>query len=204
LAGHVIRSLEEAHMAQPTQVGAGVGPSDTAVPDRRAAPYMNPYLAGIGLGLVLLAAFVVMGRGLGASGAISSVAAVAVDSVASDHARSNGFYLGYLDGGSGHPLKAWLVFEVLGVIVGGFISGALAGRVRKVVERGPRISVGARLLLALGGGTLMGFGAKLARGCTSGQALTGGALLNLGSWIVMLMFFAGAYALALFLRRQWR
>ena len=45
---------------------------------------------------------------------------------------------------------------------------------------------------------------KLARGCTSGQALTGGALLNLGSWVFMLMFFAGAYALAYFLRRQWR
>jgi len=165
---------------------------------------MNPYLAGIGLGLVLLSSFVVMGRGLGASGAVSSAAAVVVDSVASEHARANEFYVGYLEGGDGHPLKAWLVFEVLGVIVGGFISGTLAGRVRKVVERGPRIAVGSRLMLALAGGVLMGFGAKLARGCTSGQALTGGALLNLGSWIVMLMFFAGAYALALFMRRQWR
>jgi hypothetical protein len=50
----------------------------------------------------------------------------------------------------------------------------------------------------------MAFGAALARGCTSGQALTGGALLNLGSWAFMLMVFAGAYAVAYFFRWQWR
>lgn len=49
----------------------------------------------------------------------------------------------------------------------------------------------------------MGFGAKLARGCTSGQALSGGAILNLGSWAFMMMVFAGGYAAAYFLRRQW-
>jgi len=53
------------------------------------------------------------------------------------------------------------------------------------------------------GGALMGFGAKLAGGCTSGQALTGGALLNLGSWLFMLSVFAGAYMLAYFFRRVW-
>ncbi len=37
----------------------------------------------------------------------------------------------------------------------------------------------------------------------SGQALTGGALLNLGSWAVMLAIFAGGYALAYFVRREW-
>jgi hypothetical protein len=50
----------------------------------------------------------------------------------------------------------------------------------------------------------MGFGAKLARGCTSGQALSGGAVLGLGSWVVMMGVFGGAYAFAYFVRRQWR
>jgi uncharacterized membrane protein YedE/YeeE len=49
----------------------------------------------------------------------------------------------------------------------------------------------------------MGIGAKLARGCTSGQALTGGALLSVGSWAFMLSVFAGGYAVAYFFRRQW-
>ncbi len=166
-------------------------------------PYMNPYLAGLGLGLVLLSAFVIMGRGLGASGAFSSAVAVAVDTAAAEHARSNEFYTGYLDGGVGHPLKSWLVFEVLGMIAGGFFSGALARRISATVERGPRVSIRGRLGLAFVGGALMGVGAKLARGCTSGQALSGGALLNVGSWAFMLMVFAGAYALAYFVRRQW-
>ena len=170
---------------------------------RGPAPYMNPYLAGLGLGLVLLASFVVMGRGLGASGAFSSVVALGVDAVAPAHAQANEFYQGYLDRGAGHPLKSYLVFQVLGVLAGGFLSGALARRVKRTVERGPRIGVGPRLLLAFTGGALMGIGAKLARGCTSGQALSGGAVLNVGSWAFMLMIFAGGYALAYFVRRQW-
>ena len=91
-----------------------------------------------------------------------------------------------------------------GTLFGGFLSGLLAGRLRRTVEKGPRVSTGARLGLAFAGGALMGVGSKLARGCTSGQALTGGAVLNLGSWAFMMMVFAGAYALAWALRRQWR
>ena len=187
-----------AHAASPPRTLERAGARE------RAIPYMNPYLAGIGLGLVLLAAFVIMGRGLGASGAFSSVVAVGVNAVAPEHAQANDFFAGYLERGVGSPLKTWLVFEVLGVLVGGFISGALAGRLSGTVEKGPRISVRGRLLMAFAGGSLMGIGAKLARGCTSGQALSGGALLNVGSWAFMMMVFAGAYAMAWFVRRQWR
>lgn len=181
-------------------------PSDAApAAVRRApAPYMNPYLAGIGLGLVLLASYLAMGRGLGASGAFSSACAVAVGAFAPAHAAGNPFWQDYLQAGVGHPLKEWLVFEVLGVLAGGFLSGVLARRVRATVEKGPRISTGGRFALALAGGALMGIGAKLARGCTSGQALSGGAVLSAGSWAFMLMVFAGAYGAAWFLRRQWR
>ena len=46
--------------------------------------------------------------------------------------------------------------------------------------------------------------AKLTRGCTSGQALSGGAVQSVGSWAFMLSVFAGGYAAAYFVRRQWR
>ncbi|MCF8268319.1 MAG: YeeE/YedE family protein [Ignavibacteriales bacterium] len=165
--------------------------------------YSNPYVTGVALGLVLLAAFVLVGRGLGASGAVSSAVATVVSSVAPEHAKANSFYSSYLGGGTFGLFKDWLVLEVLGVMVGGFLSGILAHRIKRTVEKGPRISVRNRLFFAFIGGGLMGFGAKLARGCTSGQALTGGALLNLGSWAFMMMVFAGAYATAYFVRRLW-
>jgi hypothetical protein len=165
-------------------------------------PYANPYLAGIGLGLVLLSAFVVMGRGLGASGAYNSLIAWLASIVAPRFAASNEFLSGYL--GYGHPLKSWLVFEVLGVFAGGLLSGLLAHRVAGVVEKGPRASVGMRLVLAVRGGAILGCGGAVGGGCASGQALTGGALLNLGSWAFMMCFFGGAYGIAYFVRRQWR
>ncbi len=164
-------------------------------------PHMNPYWAGFGLGLVLLAAFVIMGRGLGASGAFSTVTAVAVRDAAPAYAAHNGFYARYL--GGSNPLLDWLVFEVLGMFVGGLVSGALANRLRVSVQKGPRISTGGRLVLAFIGGAVMMIGAKLALGCTSGQALTGGALLNVGSWAFMVCVFGGGYAFAWFFRRQW-
>ena len=169
----------------------------------RAAPYSTPYLAGIGLGLVLLAAFVIMGRGLGASGGFNAIVAFGLNAVAPSHAQTREWLGGYLVPGTS-PLKEWLFFEILGVFTGALISGLLAHRVQVTVEKGPRISRAGRLALAFGGGALMAIGAAVARGCTSGQRLTGGSLLNLGSWMTMLMIFGGAYALAWFVRRQWR
>ena len=171
--------------------------------DVKAKPYSNPYLVGVGLGLVLLAAFVIMGRGLGASGALSTAIAVGVNSIAPEHASQNSFYKEYLGDGTTNPLKDWLIFQVIGVLVGGFISGSISHRVKRGIEKGPRISSKMRLIYAFIGGGLLGYGAKLARGCMSGQALSGGAVLNLGSWAFMMMVFAGGYAAAYFMRRQW-
>jgi hypothetical protein len=163
-------------------------------------PYWNPYLAGFGLGLVLLASFVIMGRG---PGALTSAAAATVNALAPAHAKANAFYAAYLGDGTVSPFKDWLVFQVIGVFVGGLLSGAFANRLRVTVEKGPRISTPARLALAFVGGAILAFGAKLALGCMSGQALTGGALLNAGSWAAMMCIFGGAYGLAWFVRRQW-
>ena len=110
---------------------------------RAPQPYIDPYLAGVGVGLVLLAAYVVVGQGLGASGAFASVVASGTAAI--------------------QPTYAAVV-----------------------------------------GGVVMGVGAKLARGCTSGQALSGGALLSVGSWIFIVTCFAAGYALAPAARRLWR
>jgi hypothetical protein len=188
-------------MNAPPESSASVQNTDVSSADGK--PYMNPYLAGFGLGLVLLASFVLMGRGLGSSGAFSSLVSTVVGAVAPEHAAANDFYARYLGDGSTHPLKDWLVFEVIGVFTGAILSGALANRLTVKIEKGPRISRRSRLVLAFVGGGIMAAGAKLALGCTSGQALTGGAQLNLGSWAFMMMVFGGAYAFAWFLRKEW-
>ena len=166
-----------------------------------AKPYADPYLAGVGLGLVLLASFVLAGRGLGASGAFAAVAASAVQAAAPQSAAGNAYLADHLLNGG--PLRDWLVVEILGVLAGGFASAAVARRLAARVERGARVSVTHRLTSAVAGGALMGLGAVLARGCTSGQALTGGALLSLGAWLFIGAAFAAAYLVAFATRRSW-
>jgi uncharacterized protein len=171
--------------------------------ERAVKPYTNAYVAGVGLGLVLLFAFVLMGRGLGATGAFASAAAGIATTVAPESAQSNHYFARYLDAKGGGRID-WLVVELFGVAIGGFASAAFAGRLRRAVERGPRISRDTRLVLAFTGGSVMGIGAVLARGCTSGQALTGGALLSVGSWLFILGAFAAGYAVAPMLRWAWK
>ncbi|MFH0882241.1 MAG: YeeE/YedE thiosulfate transporter family protein [bacterium] len=170
---------------------------------RKPQPYWSPYLAGTMLGLVLLLSYLLLGTGLGASGAFARMLYSVMHVFAPRAVESNPYMGHYFDNGA-NPLNNGLVFVVLGVFVGGLISGLLAGRVRKAVEKGPRITVRGRMLFAFAGGALMGFAARLARGCTSGQALSGGATLALGSWAFMFAFFAGGFTAAYFVRRQWR
>ena len=173
------------------------------IPARAARPYANPYYAGIALGLVLLASFVLTGRGLGASGAFASTASGVVHAVSPSTAAANFYFSRYLADGA-RPWRDWLVFELAGVMVGAWLSARLAGRLGARVERGPRVTSPVRLVLATAGGAAMGLGAVFARGCTSGQALTGGALLSVGSWLFVLGAFAAGYTAAPFLRRAWQ
>lgn len=165
--------------------------------------HMNPYLAGVLLGLVLLLTIFVTGRGLGASGATKNVVVAAVGAVAPQHAAANPFYSKLLAPGHEAPLKGWLVFEVLGVLLGAFVSGLGADRLRFVTERGPRVSVKGRLLFAALGGALFGAGAQFARGCTSGAALSGMAVLSVAGFVTMMAIFGSGFLFAWFTRGLW-
>ncbi|MGD9253859.1 MAG: YeeE/YedE thiosulfate transporter family protein [Holophagae bacterium] len=165
-------------------------------------PYWNPYLGGMALGVVLFLSFVATGHGLGASGGIGRML-VAVQKVFYQEHVDNNALLAAWGGGSLNPLNHWLVWGIIGVAIGGFVSGWFRRRVKIETFKGPAISVGTRLAMALSGGVLMGFAARLARGCTSGQALSGGAAMSVGSWAFMFAVFAGGYLLAYPLRRFW-
>lgn len=164
---------------------------------------MNPYLAGVLLGLVLLATVYITGRGLGASGAVKSVVATGVKAVAPSHYQNAVVYQDYAAEHPDGTMKSWLVFEVLGVIIGAFISGILSNRIGLKLEKGASITNKTRIFTAIIGGALFGFGSQLGRGCTSGSALSGMAVMSLGGILTMMAIFGGAYSLAWFFRRLW-
>jgi uncharacterized protein len=169
---------------------------------RQTKPYINPYLGGALLGVVLFLAFLLTGNGLGASGGLNRIIVYFQDLVAPEHVDRTPFLLA-MAGGDRNPLDNWVVPVVFGTLLGGFTSGWRSGRLKVETGKGPRITVKQRWLIAFIGGAFMGYGARLARGCTSGQALSGGAVLSVGSWAFMMAVFAGAYALAYFVRRLW-
>lgn len=165
--------------------------------------YLNPYVGGVLLGLTLLAAFVISGRGLGASGAMKSVIVKTTNIVAPEHSNTATFYKEYSEQHPEGPMKSWLVFQVFGVLVGGFLSGVLHKRLQLKVEHSPKITSKKRLLMAALGGILFGFGSQVGRGCTSGSALSGLAVMSVGGIITMLSIFATGYALAYVFRKNW-
>jgi uncharacterized protein len=164
--------------------------------------YMNPYLAGVLLGLVLLAAMFFSGRGLGASGGIKYAMVSIVGAVDKDHAMESPYYSKYFENGE-RPLKNWLALEVFGMVLGGFISGALSHRLKFKIEKSPKISNKKRLAFAFLGGAFFVYGAQLARGCTSGAALSGMAVLSVAGFVTMIAIFGSAYLFAWFFRSLW-
>jgi uncharacterized protein len=170
--------------------------------EKQAKPYMNPYLAGFLLGLVLLSAIVITGRGLGASGAVKSAVVAVVGNAAPEYAARSAFYDDFFSSGP-PPLLSFLVFMAAGVLLGGFFSGAMSGRLGLKVEHGPGIRPRTRLGFALVGGLLFGLGAQFGRGCTSGAALSGMAVLSTGGILTMMAIFGSGYALAYFFRKLW-
>jgi uncharacterized protein len=165
-------------------------------------PYMNPYLAGVLLGLVLLSAIYFSGRGLGASGGLKYCVVSVVGAVSPSHASSSNYFSKYFEGGE-KPLKNWLVYEIAGLLLGGFISGSISGRLKLKLEKPPRVSSFRRLLFAFLGGAFFVFGAQLARGCTSGAALSGMAVLSTAGFVTMIAIFGSAYMFAWFFRKNW-
>lgn len=169
----------------------------------KARKYINPYLGGILLGITVLMANYISGRGLGASGAMKNAIIATVDVVAPAHAENTLFYKEYHETHEGNPLNSWLVYQMLGVVAGGFLSGVISRRLTWKVEHSPKITSRTRLIAALLGGILFGFGSQLGRGCTSGSALSGMAVLSLGGFISMMAIFGTAFVLAFFVKKLW-
>ena len=164
-------------------------------------PYLNSYVGGVLLGLVLLSAFFIAGEGLGASGAFKNAVAVCVSPIT--HGTDGSFFGNTYKSLMEDNSKWWIVLEVVGVLIGGFLSGALSGRLKLKVEHSPKITKKRRLVFALFGGILFGIGSQFGRGCTSGAALSGMANLSVAGFLTMVFIFGTGYAMAYFVRKNW-
>lgn len=150
--------------------------------------YWSPFPAGIVLGMVLLATFVVTGHGIGATGFTTRLTAWLGMNLAPVATSANDYLGGMVEGGS--PLSAWISWQVLGVALGALLSAWLAGRMKLQMD-GRRFLGGAkRPFTALFGGILAGVGARIAAGCTSGMGLSGTATLALAGFVFLITFFS--------------
>ncbi|MBN2526759.1 MAG: YeeE/YedE family protein [Deltaproteobacteria bacterium] len=167
--------------------------------NKPAKRYINPYLGGMLLGVLLVMTYLLLGTGLGASGGLARIAASIEGIFALDHVRNSAYFGQWGDA----PMRYYLVFMLIGVFVGGGISAFLGKRLKRGVEKGAAASIKRRMTYALGGGILIGFASRLVRGCTSGQALSGGALLLTGSLVFVFSLFVSGYISARWFKEQW-
>lgn len=166
---------------------------------KKHSPLWNPYWAGVALGVLLVVSYIVMGAGFGASGGLARIAAWLELSVLREHVM-NGSYFGLW---GERPLEYYLVYMLVGIFLGGLFSAKLGKRSRLEMERGGKVSWKLRAAYSLAGGIAVGYASRLAQGCTSGQALAGGAMLLTGSFVFLICLFASGYLFARFVRRQW-
>ena len=159
--------------------------------DKEAQPksttYMNPLLAGLLLGMVLLATFVFTGHGLGATGFTTRLTAWIGMYVAPVAANANDYLGGMVE--EGRPLNAWITWQVIGVAIGALLSAFVAKRIHIQLDGKKFLGGSKRPLTALFGGILAGFGARVAAGCTSGLGLSGAAVLSLAGFTFLATFF---------------
>lgn len=164
-------------------------------------PLWPPLAAGIALGLVLLATFLLTGHGLGASGFYTRLTAWFGGEFARSAAEANSYLGSFLK--SGAPLASWISWEIIGVLLGGMLAALAGGRFRVRLDGASNLSGSGRIAFALGGGLLTGFGARLARGCTSGIGLSGGAPLAVAAFVFLIGFFVAGIIVSVLIRRAW-
>lgn len=139
------------------------------------------WLGGLLIGWFIVLHFIVIGRSAGCSTGYACI----IDKM---HKKTKPF--GKLDN--------FKFFFIVGLPLGGLIHAFIyQGSWQPSFDMGLYeailpTDIGAKALILLAGGILLGFGARMAGGCTTGHALVGGALLNWSSILAAVLFFAFA------------
>ncbi|MDD1682847.1 MAG: YeeE/YedE family protein [Methanoregula sp.] len=160
----------------------------------------SPYIAGAGIGILSCLALVLADRPLGCSTAFVKARGLIGKVINAEKTRTMAYYQEIV------PQVDWAFMIIPGIIIGAFLSSVLSGTFRIVWVPALWESVFGnnavlRIIVALAGGILLGFGARWAGGCTSGHGISGSIQLSLASMITAACFFAGGIAVAMLLYR---
>jgi hypothetical protein len=160
----------------------------------------SPYMAGAGIGVLSCLALVLADRALGCSLAFVKARGMIGKVISAEKTMKMEYYQDIV------PQVDWAFMIVPGIVIGAFLSSFLSGTFHFVWV--PALwgsvfggNVVLRVIVALAGGVLLGFGARWAGGCTSGHGISGSIQLSLASMVTAACFFAGGIAVALLLFR---
>lgn len=164
----------------------------------------SPYVVGIFIALLSTGSFFLFENTLGVTITFVKIAAFFHSLLGGSHAHHHHYYQEYLQN------SAWIDWQfmlVIGVFLGSYLSRKLSHD-KQGPPQVPEIWKNAygdrpklRYLSAFLGGIIIMFGARLAGGCTSGHAISGGFQLALSGWLFMIGAFALGIPTALFLYR---
>lgn len=150
----------------------------------------SPYAAGIVIGVLSWLAFLLSNKPIGVSSAYARTCGMIGMLFNKEKTRNMEYFQKH------KPAIDWEWMLVAGLFVGAVISARLSGEFHlfwlpSMWATQANTSVIARLATALAGGVLVGFGARMARGCTSGHGISGTLQLALSSWVSVICFFIG-------------
>ncbi|MFW6303924.1 MAG: YeeE/YedE thiosulfate transporter family protein [Candidatus Sumerlaeota bacterium] len=160
----------------------------------------SPYLVGLGIGILSWLAFLLSDHPLGVSTAFARTAGMIEKKVFGKKTEEKAYYREY------PPIIDWEWMLVVGLFIGALLSAAMSGNFRLEIvpplwEAGFGSTPFLRLIVAIIGGWLLGFGARWAGGCTSGHGISGTLQLVLSSWLAAICFFIGGIGAALVIYR---
>jgi len=156
----------------------------------------SPYLVGTLIGVLSWLSFIISKKALGTSTTFARASAKLGSLFLGDSVYEWKYYQKY------KPELEWQSMLVIGIVIGSFISAVLSGQFelsflpvtdfKSILNQ----NIVGRIFSAFVGGTLLGFGARLAGGCTSGHGISGAFQLSIASWISLIGFFVGGAAAA--------
>ncbi|MBN2346987.1 MAG: YeeE/YedE family protein [Candidatus Aminicenantes bacterium] len=150
----------------------------------------SPYAVGVGIGILSWFTFLISKRPIACSTTFAKLGGMIETLLRGDRAGQRPYYQKL------RLVVDWQMMLVLGIVIGSLLSALLSGDFHwQWVPAAWEGAWGARPLLrvvaALLGGVIIGFGARWADGCTSGHGISGTLQLAVSSWISAVCFFIG-------------